>query len=55
MSNSLSVVPTVGAQLGNEVDSLASRFTVPSKVVPYNNLIAAQAGNGTHYTRPVSS
>ncbi|XP_042414460.1 uncharacterized protein LOC122003086 isoform X2 [Zingiber officinale] len=53
MSNSLSVVPTIGAQLGHEVESFASRFTVPSKVVPYNNLIAAQAGNGTHYARPI--
>ncbi|XP_042401267.1 uncharacterized protein LOC121991320 [Zingiber officinale] len=53
MSNSLSMVPAVGAQLGNEMNSLASRFSVPSKVVPYNNLIVAQPGNGTNYSRPI--
>ncbi|XP_042407897.1 uncharacterized protein LOC121997513 isoform X2 [Zingiber officinale] len=53
MSNSLSMVPAVGAQLGNEMNSLASRLTVPSKVVPYNNLIVAQPGNGTNYSRPI--
>lgn len=55
MSNSLAMVPTVGSQLGNEMNSLASHFTVPSKVVPYNNQIAAQPGNRTNHTRPVCS
>ncbi|WOL15700.1 hypothetical protein Cni_G24481 [Canna indica] len=53
MSNNLPVMPISGAQLGTEVNSLASRLTVPSKLIPYNNVIAAQAGMGTQYARPV--
>ncbi|KAJ8493339.1 hypothetical protein OPV22_015060 [Ensete ventricosum] len=53
MSNNIPVMPIAGSQLGTEMSSLASHVTVPSKLVPYNNIIATHTGLGTHYTRPV--
>lgn len=55
MLNNLPVMPVAASQLGTEMSSLASHVTVPSKLVPYNNIIATHTGLGTHYTRPVCS
>ncbi|CAL9174180.1 unnamed protein product [Musa hybrid cultivar] len=53
MLNNLPLMPIAASQLGTEMSSLASHVTVPSKLVPYNNIIATHTGLGTHYTRPV--